>query len=165
AGGRIAGTAVIGQVSEQFIHARVVGGIMDIAPVLPGLDQTSVSKLFQMKREGGVSQIELLGNFSRDAAVFPGLHQQPEHRQTTLLRKRCQCFEDMPGFHISIIIETWEKVKQWQSAEIKNRVPPPPPWRESCGRPPNLLLRTGGRLQQGSSLSAFGAIAIGAHAL
>lgn len=102
--------AILGQVAQQLVHRRVIGRVINEAPVLTRPRQPGHDQLFEVKAEPAIGlDPERLGDPPDRQALAPGPNQQAENLQTRGMRQSTQRGNGSLLFHISIIIEINEK--------------------------------------------------------
>src|SRR5687767_7845789 len=79
--------------------------------VLPGIDEAGMTELLQMERKRCRRHIERVADAAGWQTLRTGFHQQPEDRKARLLRERSKCNHGLLRFHVSIVMETFERVK------------------------------------------------------
>src|SRR5205085_3229316 len=79
--------AVLGEITDQRVHRLEVCAVVDEAALLSGADQSRMRKLFQMERQRGGRDVEVLGDAAGREPCGSLLDQQPEYRQARLLRE------------------------------------------------------------------------------
>jgi len=99
-------TAVFGEISDQPIHRRKVGAVMDKPALLARADETGVRELLQMERQRRGRHAEHLRDASRRKTLGATFDEQPEQRESRFLRKGGKRSDSDTQIHISNNIET-----------------------------------------------------------
>src|SRR6185369_1140160 len=107
----ITATAVFGQVGDELIHVREIGGIDDEAPVLAAVCNSRARQSRQVERKRGWRKVELLADGARGHASRSRLHQQAEDRKARTLGQGAEGLNRLLHFHVSRIMEMKTKSK------------------------------------------------------
>ena len=111
-GGDAAGrafAAVVGEVGEQTLHLAKLDAVDQVAPMALLADQASAHELFEVERQRGIGQAQRLAQLSGRGAMLARHHQGAEHLQPAGLGQGRQGFDNVFLFHISIILEIYDR--------------------------------------------------------
>src|SRR4051794_3331746 len=88
--GRRAGApaaAVLGEKSDQLVHALEVDAVDDEAAVLAAARKAGSRKMSEVERKRGGRQVQLFADHAGGQSLRAGFDQQPEHLQPRAMRQ------------------------------------------------------------------------------
>jgi hypothetical protein len=114
---------ILGEITEQRIHRPKLGGVDHGATLPLNGNEPRFAQAIEMKGERIRSNPERRRNSTSGHPFRPGLHQQPKHVQTIVLRERSQCRNSVTLFHNSATIEITDRRQELFLRSLKSSWP------------------------------------------